>query len=500
MQSLIGKVLKNRYEIQDQLGSGAMGIVYRAVDRKTGELVAVKTMSPEIAQDERYRKRFVREAASLRRLNHPNIVGYVDTFSLGEGAVLVMDYYGGGTVEALVKGSQIGLPDGQFKRLALMIADAVASAHENGVVHRDLKPANILLSADGQPKVADFGLAKNQQLSTMTKTGTVMGTLVYMPPEAFDALAKQDARGDIWALGVIFFEMLTRSLPFRGRSDSQIIAAILNDPPMSLYHFRKDIPSAWVNIIDHCLEKEPSFRYQTVRELYNDLEADMASFAFSDSGSSLQSYINLLDDRLGGAPETTSPDYDDHTEILSGQVMPSEPPKKQDDYEYAFITGNEPPAERITAKPPSIDPRTGKKQRSIRDIPHVAGDAPDPKRQKAAGMYIFGGMMGWIGLLLLLGSSFFNLYAFLDETIETPAAARIMLMGTGALFLLIGIGLEIPEADQLNRLMLGSLAFGGIVIAFGGSLAALSGIFFFAAGGALMSVTLLLMYLGVKGF
>ncbi|MCZ7542449.1 MAG: serine/threonine protein kinase [Anaerolineae bacterium] len=238
--ALIGDTLKDRYLIQARLGRGAMGEVYRATDLRYGEPVAIKMLVADDASDQ-HRKRFVREISALRKLYHPNIVGYVDAFASEDRMYLVMEYVGGGTLAHTMQ-SYGQLPADLFMQIARKVIEAIGSAHELGIVHRDLKPTNILLGVDGEPKVADFGLAKLTNFSTITLGGGAMGTLAYMPPEAFEMQALQDHRGDIWAMGVIFYQMLAGSLPFPGQGKAELVRAILQDPPISLEWFRKDLP------------------------------------------------------------------------------------------------------------------------------------------------------------------------------------------------------------------------------------------------------------------
>jgi serine/threonine protein kinase len=161
--------------------------------------------------------------------------------------------------------------------MALKIIDAIGAAHESGIVHRDLKPANILLMPNGEPKVGDFGVARMAHRTRITKSGAIFGTLAYLPPEAFHPGVYQDHRGDIWALGIIMFEMLTGVLPFVGEGQTELMSSIIREKPMSLRTYRKDVPSSWTDIILRCLTKHPNQRYEIVRDLYTDLRDDMYS-------------------------------------------------------------------------------------------------------------------------------------------------------------------------------------------------------------------------------
>lgn len=263
-------ILKQRYQIEKRLGRGAMGEVFLATDLQEQEPVAIKTISQELHDVEEVHKRFEREAHALSRLNHPNIIRYIDAFTVQKRACLVMEYIGGGTLDDIIK-THDGLDDGIFKRLAVGIVEGLSAAHEAGIIHRDLKPTNILLTADQTPVIADFGLARMQDSSTMTATGAALGTLAYMAPEAFDPLTKSDFRADIWSLGVIFFEMLTGHLPFSGKTQPQIIGAILTDPPHSLQMFRRDLPPSWYLMVETCLQKNILDRFQSTRDILQDL-------------------------------------------------------------------------------------------------------------------------------------------------------------------------------------------------------------------------------------
>ncbi|HLA44517.1 MAG TPA: serine/threonine-protein kinase, partial [Aggregatilineales bacterium] len=263
---MIGQTLKDRYRIEKLIGAGAMGQVFRATDLETFDEVAVKTISVERAANQDDRRRFQREVSALQHLNHPHIARYIDAFDLGTGSFLVIEYCGGGTLKQYIQSHEM-MPKRVFKDMALKITDAIASAHEVGIIHRDLKPENILLTEAGEPKVVDFGLARLSGVTTMTQAGTLMGTLAYMPPEAFDPVLRQDHRGDIWALGIIFFQMLTGDSPFRSSSQSGMISAILSQKPAPLHQLRTGLPHEWGDILLGCLEKHPNNRYPTARHL-----------------------------------------------------------------------------------------------------------------------------------------------------------------------------------------------------------------------------------------
>ncbi|PJF39151.1 MAG: hypothetical protein CUN55_15165 [Phototrophicales bacterium] len=263
-------ILNERYRIERKLGKGAMGNVFLAIDLQDNEPVAIKTISQELYENQEIRERFNREVAALRKLNHPNIIGYVDSFTVSGRACLVMEFVGGGTLADVIQDRR-QLEQGFFKSIAMKLISGLQAAHDAGIIHRDLKPTNIFMTATLEPKIGDFGLAKVRDLTSLTRTGTALGTLAYMSPEAFHTVGQLDHRADIWALGVIFYEMLTGALPFSTESQPRLINAILNEPPMPIEFYRRDIPPSWQLLIETCLEKNPHERYQSVHHMIDDL-------------------------------------------------------------------------------------------------------------------------------------------------------------------------------------------------------------------------------------
>ncbi|MBN1284280.1 MAG: serine/threonine protein kinase [Anaerolineae bacterium] len=491
------RTLKNRYRIEARLGRGAMGEVFRATDLETDDVVAVKTMAPDFAKDEHYRKRFTREVAALQKLKHPNILGYVDAFMAGGHIFLVMEYVGGGTLERLIDAKE-EMSVTQFKRLALKITDAVAAAHEAGVTHRDLKPANILLSATGEPKVADFGLAKLSDLSTMTATGTAMGTLAYMPPEAFDALAKQDHRGDIWALGVIFFEMLTGgALPFMGRTQSELIAAILTDKPTPLNAVRRDLPTGWNDIILHCLEHYAEFRYQSARELIEDVKAERRLFAQPGSaaapppaGQQIEISPSEREPRitpLGAAATTGGIAYyegetaadlfssgpepvpaDNRPDWMAN--IPALQTGEADEFVLKYMSHQTPaqphtPTQKLPPAPSdSFDddaPWVRKKRRSPRRSGERDALAVSP------GLMIFGNLFAGSGILLIVGSAIMLVISRMPATakqVDIPYATIQLLHTLGVLSFIVGLFFKVFTVESHKRILVfGLMASAGVI-------------------------------------
>jgi tetratricopeptide (TPR) repeat protein len=276
---LIGKVLAH-YEITDQIGSGGMGEVYRARDTKLGRDVALKILPDDMAQDENRRKRFEREARAIAQLKHPNIVTIFSVEEAGGVHFMTMELIEGRTLaDVIPKG---GLPLVKFFELAIPMADAVASAHNNGITHRDLKPNNIMISDEGHLQVLDFGLAKfiapsMDEARTLgadsdTAEGVVMGTVSYMSPEQAEG-KEIDHRSDIFSLGIIFYEMVTGEKPFKGDSNISILSSILKEEPTSVSDVKSILPLQLGRIIHHCLAKEPERRFQSALDVSNQLQA-----------------------------------------------------------------------------------------------------------------------------------------------------------------------------------------------------------------------------------
>jgi eukaryotic-like serine/threonine-protein kinase len=266
---MIGQTLNNRYEITARLGKGAMGTVYRATEAQYGREVALKIISSDLIVDPDMLERFKREGEALSKLKHPNIVGYLDAFQHGEHYVIVMEYVSEGSLYDLIK---LGpLPIERARQITLDLCDALIRAHRLNIIHRDIKPENILIDEDGTPKLADFGVARLQEGTRMTRSGTQVGTPYYMSPEAWEGKTL-DAQADIWSLGVILFEMLTGQVPFGGDTGAAVMNKVLTTPPPDLKKLRAEVPSGLVKIVSRMLTRDKKRRYQTMREVAVDLE------------------------------------------------------------------------------------------------------------------------------------------------------------------------------------------------------------------------------------
>jgi len=252
-----------RYTIENQLGKGAMGAVYRGVDPRINRVVAIKTLNLqqefEAEELEQVKERFFHEAEVAGRLNHPHIVTIYDVGEDHGLGFIAMELIDGHDMRRYTRKEQL-LPINRIMEMAAQIAEALDFAHRNGVVHRDIKPSNIMLDKSGrQVKVADFGIARIGS-SGKTRTGTVLGTPPYMSPEQLSG-RPLDGRSDVFSLGVVLFELVTGRRPFEGDTVATLMSRIANDRHPDLMTLRGGVPACLRNIIDKTLEKDPDKRY-----------------------------------------------------------------------------------------------------------------------------------------------------------------------------------------------------------------------------------------------
>lgn len=249
-------IIEKRFKIIEQIGEGGMGVVHRGVDMKTDKAIAIKQLKQEAIRSEpSLIKRFQREGQILRQVYHPNIVRRIAGPMEHKGSYyIIMEYIDGGTLEHLLKRAG-RLPVDKALSIVLEVCDALARAHLLGVIHRDLKPANILLTHNGSPRLTDFGIAHVADSTRLTTTNAVMGTWAYLSPEAVRG-EKQDESTDVWSLGIMLYEMLQGTIPYRDVHPSNIVAAILHDELVIGHH----IPTRVGNLISKMLEKDQGKR------------------------------------------------------------------------------------------------------------------------------------------------------------------------------------------------------------------------------------------------
>jgi serine/threonine-protein kinase len=264
MLSKLGK-----YEIAGELGRGAMGVVYRAEDPRLGRPVALKTTTAEVAGNPELLKRFYREAQAAAKLAHPNIVTIYEIDEANGVPFIAMEFLEGENLQKIIA-ERRELPMARRLQIIIETCRALHYAHQHGVVHRDVKPGNIVVLNTGQIKIVDFGIAR-VGVSSMTNTGEVMGTVMYMSPEQVQG-QKVDARSDVFSLGVVLYEVLTSHVPFPGDDVPSIFFKILNEPPEPLTTYIPQCPPQLEQVLRSALEKSRDRRYQTTEDLAFDLQ------------------------------------------------------------------------------------------------------------------------------------------------------------------------------------------------------------------------------------
>ena len=271
---MIGQTVSH-YKILSKLGEGGMGVVYKAEDLKLHRFVALKFLPPHVSDDDAT-QRFVNEAHAVSALDHPNICAIHEIDQTPEGQMfIVMPCYEGASLQAMVKQGPLDLD--RAVDIASQAAKGLAKAHEKGIIHRDVKPGNILVTSDGLTKIVDFGLAKLATQTRLTRTGTTVGTVMYMSPEQAKG-EETDQRSDIWSLGVVLYEMVTGSPPFRGEHEQAIIYSIINQMAEPVGRLLPEAPKGLEQILSKALAKSPSDRYQRMSELAADLDLLKESF------------------------------------------------------------------------------------------------------------------------------------------------------------------------------------------------------------------------------
>ncbi|HKK72304.1 MAG TPA: serine/threonine-protein kinase, partial [Candidatus Krumholzibacteria bacterium] len=275
---MIGKTLAH-YEVTGLLGSGGMGDVWRARDTRLGRDVALKVLPDAVTHDPERRARFEREARAIAAIDHPNVVTIYAVEEAEGHLLLSMEVVEGQTLGELIPPG--GLPLDRILEIATPMASALAAAHGRGITHRDLKPANVMVRPDGQVRILDFGLAKLVDGSPevedatiavdATAEGRVLGTTAYMSPEQAEG-KPVDPRTDVFALGILLYQMATGEKPFVGDTPISTITSILRDEPRPMHELKPELPTQLGRIIGRCLQKDPENRYDTAKGLMFELE------------------------------------------------------------------------------------------------------------------------------------------------------------------------------------------------------------------------------------
>ncbi|MCX5800134.1 MAG: protein kinase [Candidatus Eisenbacteria bacterium] len=265
---MVGKTISH-YKILEKLGEGGMGVVYKAEDTKLGRHAALKFLSPDLTRDPEARKRFIQEAKAASSLDHTSICTVHEIGETEDGQIFIVTaFYEGETLKTKIERGSLKVEEALD--IAIHVAQGLGRAHEAGIVHRDIKPANIMITKRGDVKIVDFGLAKLTGQAKLTVMGSTVGTVAYMSPEQVQG-EDIDHRTDIWALGVVLYEMLTGRSPFKGEHEAALLYSIVHEEPQSLSLVRSGTPAPVSSVIARALQKDRALRYQTAQELIDEL-------------------------------------------------------------------------------------------------------------------------------------------------------------------------------------------------------------------------------------
>lgn len=300
---MIGQII-SQYKIIDKLGEGGMGVVYKAQDTKLNRTVALKFLPDRVNNDAVTRSRFLQEAQAAAVLNHPNICVIHDVREEDGKQFMVMEYVEGKTLREA--NGQGGMKTDTAIDYAIQIAEALEEAHSKGIVHRDIKADNIMINVKDQIKVMDFGLAKLKGSLKLTRTSSTVGTLAYMAPEQMQG-GEVDPRSDIFAFGVLFFEMLSGRLPFRGEHEAAMMYSIINEDPENIQKFVPDAPAELSFLLKTALEKNPEDRFQHMSDIVRDLRRLKKQSSRVNRPAFSGEYQKLESSRSAGSGPGTAP-------------------------------------------------------------------------------------------------------------------------------------------------------------------------------------------------
>lgn len=310
----IGRVIADRYEITEKIGSGGMSIVYKALDRKLNRPVSFKVLREEYSVDEEFRKRFIREARSVASLSHQNIVNVYDVGQENEINYIVMEFIAGMTLKELIT-KRAPFMDQEVLGVAIQITAALIHAHNSKIIHRDIKPQNVIVTGKGVIKVTDFGIARKTDSDSATMGGsTTLGSVHYFSPEQAKGI-KADPKSDLYSLGIVMFEMLTGELPYDADTAVSVALMQINEPLPDMTEYNPDVNPKVKSIVEKLTEKNPEQRYQTAEILLKDLKAVIANpdavLSFESDGSYRRSRAARPDADSGYGLEPDGYGYDD---------------------------------------------------------------------------------------------------------------------------------------------------------------------------------------------
>lgn len=275
-----GQKIDNRYEIIRLIGEGGMANVYLAYDPCLDRKVAVKILRGDLAEDEKFVRRFQREAVSASSLTHPNIVEVYDVGEDDGKYFIVMEYVEGKTLKQLIKKrGALTLPE--VVDIMLQLTSAISKAHESYIIHRDIKPQNVIILEDGRVKVMDFGIAAQLNNGELTQTNSVMGTVYYLPPEQANG-ETATIKSDIYSLGILMYELVVGKVPFKGDSPVEVAIKQMKEPIPDIVAYNNDVPQSIENVILKACAKNPKNRYESAMEMHKDLETVLDRDRFNE--------------------------------------------------------------------------------------------------------------------------------------------------------------------------------------------------------------------------
>jgi eukaryotic-like serine/threonine-protein kinase len=273
---MVGELIAGRYELLELVGAGGMSNVFRAHDRLLERTVAIKMLHDQLGADEDYVERFRREARAVAQLSHPNIVTVIDRGQEDGRQYIVFEYIEGDSLKQVVAEGPLAVEDAVD--LAVQVGEALAFAHDRGLVHRDVKPQNVLLTEEGRAKVTDFGIARTLDVKGVTQTGTVLGTSDYIAPE--QARGQQvDRKTDIYSLGAVVYELLTGEVPYEGDNFVAVAMQHVHEPVPSLLERRRGLPLRLDLAVQRAMAKDPDDRFDSMHDFVRELEACRAEAA-----------------------------------------------------------------------------------------------------------------------------------------------------------------------------------------------------------------------------
>lgn len=313
-----GQKINDRYEVRKLIGEGGMANVYLGFDTILERDVAIKVLRGDLADDEKFVRRFRREAQSASLLNHPNIVQIYDVGEDDGNFYIVMEYINGQTLKQLIKKrGKLSVPE--VIDIMSQLTDGLAHAHDSYIIHRDIKPQNIMILDDGMIKITDFGIAMAINASDLTQTNSVMGSVHYLPPEQASGKGST-IKSDIYSLGIMMYEMLAGVMPFRGETAVEIAMKHLKNPMPSVRKANETVPQSVENIILKATAKNPKNRYNNVRELYDDLKTCQDKSRMDEKRITFSYPENEFDDEstkvIGSLKEEIKNKEDKKEEIL----------------------------------------------------------------------------------------------------------------------------------------------------------------------------------------